>query len=229
MPVTMNAAGPSPRAARRHMMPVRPRVIAQHPTVSYFRLIAVACMGGDIGIHMCTPPTRFVTHLSRRLPSVQPATWERVLSVCEDRPADRVTPSLILQNKRPDVLGQLVSLPVALTAGTEIARARCSDGPDRIGGGTKVMLGHVAHTRSLTSGIGRVPRCPGNRTGRPHRPSATCPSVHHRHIITGPRARRLDRLTRASVRRAGILEELQNVFRALGRPDRQEPMIRIGQ
>jgi hypothetical protein len=43
------------------------QVIAHHPTIGYFRSIAVACMGSDRGIHMCTPPTQFVAHLSRRL------------------------------------------------------------------------------------------------------------------------------------------------------------------
>jgi hypothetical protein len=152
------------------------------------------------------------------------------LSVLEDRPADRVAPSLICEDKRPNLTVESIALPVTFDAsGAGVAWVRCPRSLDRIGGGPEIMLGHVAYTSGLTGGISGIPRGPHQRAGRTHRVSTARPSVHHLHLPTSPRARRLDRVPWASIRRLAVLEEMQNVFRALGSPQCQELMIRVSE
>jgi hypothetical protein len=122
----------------------------------------------------------------------------------------------------------LIALPVAFDAsGAGVAWVSRSHGLDRVGGGAEIMLGHVAYAGCLTGGIDGIPRGPPKGAGRTHRVSTACPSVHHLPVATSPRSRRVDRLPRASIRWLAVLEEMQYVFRALGSPQRQEPMIRI--
>jgi len=152
------------------------------------------------------------------------------LSVLEDGPADRVAPGLICEHKCPNLPVESITLPVTFDAsGAGVAWVRCSRGLDRVGGGAEIMLGHVAYTSCLTGGIGRIPRRPLQGAGRTHCVSTACPSVHHPHFSTSPRARRVDRVPWASIRWLAVLEEMQYVFRALGSPQRQELMIRISQ
>lgn len=149
-------------------------------------------------------------------------------SVLEDEPADRVAPGLISEHKYPNLLVESIALRVAFDAsGAGVAWLRCSRGLDCVGGGAEIMLGHVAYASCLTGGIGGIPRSPRQGAGRTHRVSTACPGVHHLHIPTSPRSRRVDRVPWASIRRLAVLEEMQYVFRALGRPQRQQLMIRI--
>jgi hypothetical protein len=151
-------------------------------------------------------------------------------SVLEDRPADCLAPGLVREDKCPNLPGKSIALPFTFDAsGTGVARARCSGGLDCIGGGTEIVLRHVAYTSRLSGGIGGIPRGPHLGAGRSHRVSAVRPGVHHLHIPTSPRARRPDRVPRASVRWLAFLEQMQNVFRAVGSPQCQELMIRISE
>jgi hypothetical protein len=137
---------------------------------------------------------------------------------------------LICEDKCPNLPVESIALPVTFDAsGAGVAWVRCLRGLDRIGGGAEIMLGHVAYASCLTGGIGGIPRGPPQGASRTHRVSTACPSVHHLHIPTSPRARRIDRVPWASIRWLAVLEELQYVFRALGSPQRQELMIRISE
>lgn len=122
------------------------------------------------------------------------------LSVLEDGPADRVTPGLIGKYKCPNLPVESIALPVTFdAAGAGAAWLCCSRGLDRIGGGAQIMLGQVADTGRLTSGIGGIPRGPLQGAGGTHRVSSACPRGHHCHFPASPRPRRVDRLPWASV------------------------------
>jgi hypothetical protein len=150
------------------------------------------------------------------------------VSVLEDGPADCVAPGLICEHKCANLRVESIALPVTFDAsGVGVAWVRCLRGLDRVGSSAKVVLGHVAYTSSLTSGIGGIPRGPAQGAGRTHRVSTDRPSVHHLHIPTSPRSRRLNRVPRSSIRWLAVLEERQYVLRAVCSPQRQELMIGI--
>jgi hypothetical protein len=154
-------------------------------------------------------------------PGCSTAAQRAFLLVLEDGPADRVAPGLICEHKCSNRPVESIALPVTFDASRAgVAWVRCSGGLDRIGRGAEVMLGHVAYTSCLAGGVGGIPRGAHQGTGRTHRMSAAGPSVHHRDIPTNPRSRRAYRVPWASVRWLAILEEMQDVFRTLGSPQR---------
>ena len=76
----------------------------------------------------------------------------------------------------------------------------------------------MADAGGLTRGVGREPSGSSQRPCRPHRVAADRSSLHHLHSAVGPRAGRLNRLARATVRWDLFLEEVQHVLSAGGGP-----------
>jgi hypothetical protein len=152
------------------------------------------------------------------------------LSVREDGPADGIAPSLIVDDECPDLHVELAPLPVTLhPTRPGVAGVRCARGSDRVRRCTEVVFGDVANTGSVPGGIGGVASGPLQRASRAHRVAAAGPSVHHRHLASGPSTCRLDRLARPSVHWLFGLEQGQDMLRAQGSPQSQAPMIRIGE
>src|SRR6266545_1120305 len=83
---------------------------------------------------------------------------ERARSAIEREPAQLVAQPLVVEHELPDLVGQLVALPLALPATSVVARAfgrRRPDGPDRVGRSTQFVGRHVAHRGGLTGGVRR--------------------------------------------------------------------------
>jgi hypothetical protein len=74
-----------------------------------------------------------------------------------------------------------------------------------------------------------MPCGPSKVPGRAHRVPARCPGLHYRNLAAHPGTGVLDRLPRSGIFRSGGLEEMQNVFRARRRPQREEVVIRVGE
>ena len=121
-------------------------------------------------------------------------------------------------------------MPVPLvTTSVAVARVRCLYGPDRVGRGTKIMLGHTAYAGSLAGGVGRVAGGPAHRASSTHRVSTARASGHHLDFAGGPGASRGDGVARSHVGGLVVVKQIQHVVGASGGPDAQEPMIGIGQ
>ena len=111
----------------------------------------------------------------------------------------------------------------------ETDRARCPRRLDRVGGGAKVVLGHVRDTRGLAGGVGGVPRSSPQWASCAHRVPTAGASVHHPHAAAGPGAGCLGGVPWTGVRGMVLLEEVQHMLRALGSPQREEAVIFIGE
>lgn len=151
-------------------------------------------------------------------------------SVFEDGPADGVAANLIVQDEGSNPLVELVALPVTFEpSGVAVPRVRGLNGPDRVGGGAEIVLGYVANAGCLARSVGGEPGSSSQRPGGSHRVAAARAGSHHPHLAAGPRARRIDRLPGPRIRGLRLLEQVQNVLRTLGSPERQELVIRIGE
>jgi hypothetical protein len=135
---------------------------------------------------------------------------------------------LVVKHELANASGELVTLPSTFepTGGVTFAcRRGRTCGLDRIGGRTELVRGNVRDDPGLASGVGGVPRCTTQVSGRPHRMAARCTSLHHRDLATHPGAGMLDRLTRSRVLRLSRLEEVKDVLRARCRPKSEELVI----
>src|SRR6187402_3897296 len=104
-------------------------------------------------------------------------------SAVEDRPADLVTSSLVLDDQVAHLQRQLIALPAALTPTGLVGRSRRYGGPsglDGVGGGTEVVLWHVGDAGRLAGGVGGEPRPAAQRSGSAHGLPAECAGAHHR-------------------------------------------------
>jgi len=155
----------------------------------------------------------------------------RALAV-EHRPADVVPQPLVVEYEIANRLRELVTLPPALESPCTIAlafRRTGTCGLDRIGGRTERMRGDVRNHPGLASGVRGMPCRATQVSGGGHRPAGRPASLGHLHLATHPGASMRDRLTRSWVFRPSRLEQVKDVLRARCRPEREEPMIRIGE
>lgn len=80
----------------------------------------------------------------------------RAGSVGEDRPADRITPTLILKDEPSDLFGKSVPLPVTFgPSRMSIVGPRAADGFDGICRCAKIVFGHMPDACCLSCRIGQ--------------------------------------------------------------------------
>jgi hypothetical protein len=151
-------------------------------------------------------------------------------SAIEHRPADAVSQPLIFQDEFANRFGEPFALPTTLEPASALDLATWdgrSRGLDRIGRGAELVRGDMRHRCRLASRMRGVTRgsaqlscgiigSASRRAGLRHLDLAARPSPSLLYRLTGPRVRRLHRL-----------EEMQNVLCALGRPQREKPMVGV--
>jgi hypothetical protein len=153
-------------------------------------------------------------------------------STVEHRPADLVAQPLIVQNQLAYRIRELLALPTALESSGALGLAcggRRTRSLDRVGRGTELVCGDMCHRRGLAGSECCVTSCSAQHPGRSHRMAARRAGLGHRDLASRPCPDLLDRLARPRVRRLHRLEEVQNVLRARGRPQSEEPMVRVGE
>src|SRR5207248_7767921 len=129
-------------------------------------------------------------------------------------------------------LWELVVLPPALESPCDLAlsfRRSSTCGLDGIRGRTKLVSRDVCDSRGLAGGVGGMPCCPTQVSGRGVRVAGRIASLGHRDLAAHPRADLLDRPTRSRVQRLCRLEEVEDVLRARCRPQGEQLVIRIGE
>lgn len=151
-------------------------------------------------------------------------------SGAEDRPADGIPGHLILKHEITHLSRQPVTLPIALgPAGIKIVSRATARGLDRIGCCTEVVLGDVSDAGRLPCRIRSEPRRPAQRPGRTHRMTAEGTSVHHPRLTGGPSPSGSNGVAGTLIIGTDGLEDRQDVFCAVGRPQREKAVVSIGQ
>ncbi len=87
------------------------------------------------------------------------------------------------------------------------------------------MRGDVRDGPGLARGVGGMPCCSTQVSGRAHCMAAGRASLGHRDLATHPSAGMLDRLTRSWVLWLSRLEEVKNMLCARCRPQSEEMVI----
>lgn len=100
---------------------------------------------------------------------------------------------------------------------------------DGIRGGSELVGRHVSNGRGLTGGVRRMPsgapQVPGRGVGMTRRRARR----GHADLTPRPGAAEVDRLPRTVVARPRQREVLQDVLRAVGRPEREKAVIVVRQ
>jgi hypothetical protein len=153
---------------------------------------------------------------------------ERAASAVECKPAQLVAQPLVVEHKFSDLVGELSALPLALQAANRLALvfSRCRPRrSDRVGRSTELVGRHMAHRRGLAGRVCGIPCCPTQVSGRgvcmAGRHAGLCP----RDLTSRPGTPEVDRPTWTVVARPCLLEVVQHVLRAVGRPDREQAVI----
>ena len=87
--------------------------------------------------------------------------------------------------------------------------------------------GDVSDRSGLTGGMRRLPWGAGEVPRRGVRVASGSTCLRHRYLASRPRTCLLDRPARALVSRTHLLEQMQHVFSAIGRPRGEKPVIRV--
>jgi hypothetical protein len=138
-------------------------------------------------------------------------------STVEDRPADVVSQSLIVEDQLANGIRELFALPLALEPAGALrleTRGRRAHGLDRVRRGPKLVRGDVRHNGRLAGSERGVPRGSAQGSRRSHGMAARRSGLGHRDLAPRPRPNLLDRFSRPRVRGLDGLEEVQNVLRA---------------
>ena len=125
-------------------------------------------------------------------------------------------------------LGQPGALPPALPAPGVVARAvgrGGAGGPDGVGRGTELVGRDVGDHPGLAGGECGVSRGSGEVPGGGVGMAAGRACLGHRHLASCPGTRQLDRPSRTVILGPRLLEVVQHVLRAVGRPQREQVMI----
>src|SRR5207237_1480906 len=152
-------------------------------------------------------------------------------SAVEDRPADLVSQPLIVQDEFANHIRELIALPTALEpagALTLPSRGRRPHGLDRVRRSTKLVCGDMRHHCRLAGSICGMPSGSAQLSCRSHCMAARRPGLRHPDFAACPCPNLLDRLAGPRVRGLHRLEVVQNVLRARGSPESQEPMVGVG-
>jgi len=94
-------------------------------------------------------------------------------------------------------------------------------------GRPELMRGDVCDGPGLASGVGGIPFCPMQGSGRAHCVAAGRASLHHLDLATGPGAGVLDRFMWSWVLGLSRLEQVKDVPRARCGPESEQMVIRI--
>ena len=85
----------------------------------------------------------------------------------------------------------------------------------------------MSYRRGLSCRVGRFPRRAGQISGRAHGVTGGRAGLSHRNLTPRPGTRLFDRPARAVVLGSRLLEEVQYVLRAIGRPGRKKVMMSV--
>lgn len=91
------------------------------------------------------------------------------------------------------------------------------------------MFGYVSHAGCLARGVRGEARATDERPCCSHGVATEGAGGHHREFAAHPRTGGLDRLAWSRVDGSDRLEQVEDVFRTLGRPEREAPMVVFGQ
>src|SRR5438093_8882784 len=137
---------------------------------------------------------------------------------------------LVVKHQFSDLAWKLCTLPLALQATslvTLIFRGCCAYGPDPVGRCTQLVSCHMTHCRDLSGSVSRFPRCARQVSGRCVGVTGGRAGLGHRDFTPRPSTRLFDRSSRTVVPGLRLLEEVQHVLRAIGRPYCKKVMISI--
>jgi hypothetical protein len=139
---------------------------------------------------------------------------------------------LVVEYELADRVRELVVLPAALESPCDLTlsfRGSRTCGLDRVGGRTELVRRDVCDGRGLAGGVGGMPCCPTQVSGRSVCVAGRIASLGHRDLAAHPRADLLDRLAGSRVLRLSRLEEVEDVLGARCRPQGEPLVIRIGE
>lgn len=151
-------------------------------------------------------------------------------STVEDRPADLVSPPLIVQDEFANHIRELIALPTALEpagALTLLSGGRRTHRLDRVGRSAELLCGDMRDRCRLAGSICGVPSGSAQLSCRSHGMATRRSGLRHPDLAARPCPNLLDRLAGPRVRGLHRLEEVQNVLRARGSPDSQQPMVGV--
>ncbi len=85
----------------------------------------------------------------------------------------------------------------------------------------------MSHRRGLSGGVSRFSCRAAQRSGSAHGVSGGGTRLGHRNVTAHPSVRLLNRPARTVVTGSHVLEEMQDVLRAIRRPNGQQAMIGV--
>jgi hypothetical protein len=85
----------------------------------------------------------------------------------------------------------------------------------------------MSHRRGLSGGVSRFSGRAAQRSGRAHGVSGGGTGLSHRNFTSHPGVRLLNRPTRTVVTGLYLLEDMQDVLRAISRPHGKKAMIGV--
>jgi hypothetical protein len=181
----------------------------------------------------CRVPDRVVSSRARRRARRRLAVLPgRPASTVEREPADVVPPSLVVEDELTDCVRQLAPLPPTLrhpcTLHFPVVCCR-PYGFDGIGSGTQFVRSDVCDTRGLAGCVRGEARSTSEIPCRAVGVASSGASLAHRDLTARPGSAEVDRPTRTLIVRSHVLEVLQDMLGAGGRPQGKEPMIRVGE
>ncbi len=154
------------------------------------------------------------------------------LSAVEHEPADVVPQPLVVEDELANRRREMIALPTTFTAGRVIALSLRCGGPcglDRVRGRAEIVRSDMCDVGGLGSGISGMSGCPAQISGCGVCMAGGRAGLRHRDLTAHPGASLRYRVTRSHIRWLGGLEEVEDVLSTHRRPQREEPMIRVGE
>jgi len=156
----------------------------------------------------------------------------KLISAVEDRPAEVVPQTLVIQDQFPDSVRKLIALPLALASTSSLGLPRWNRGAyglDRIGGRTELVSSNMGDCAGLSGGVCGEPGRALLVTRRTHGVTAGGSGLHHRDLAANPGADVFDGLARPRVCWMGGLEQREHMLCAGRRPERQQSVVGVRQ
>ncbi len=129
----------------------------------------------------------------------------------EHRPANVISEPLVIQNKLPNCLGQLLALPLALKLASTFPlawRGSRACGLDRVGRSPEFVCGNMRHHCRLTRSICSESSASAQRSRCGVGSTTGCAGLHHLDLASHPCARVLDRSAGPQIGRLHRLEQM---------------------
>ena len=146
----------------------------------------------------------------------------------EDRPVLLVAQTLVAEDELPDLTGKLIALPLALSASGLVALVRrggCAGSADGVGRCTQLVRGHMCHRHGLTRSMSGCSCCTGHLSRGSVGSEGGGARLRHRDLTPRPCASKLEGLSRTVVPGSHLLEVMQHMLGAVGRPYREQVVI----